>query len=285
MSDRIVSVGSALQSAHSGWAAGFNWVSIRDLDGQWCMSKPDDTVPDRKPLGEAPGSATTPSGPSHAGWSVTSASPGYRSDPVPMDVLLRKVVQATPNVPNSLEPGVQYQATHAPAAPYAAAQPAGVFVANTEPNPVGQQARVGDDASSPRLEVATVATRPRTGPTWWPFALLGGLVVVATTAAIAHKWGRPEARPASLSSATPPAVLPGPAAGSGPSTVFDAASSVGSAAITVPSVGTASAASSATADRPAKLVAPSALVPTARPTSKPTATDPPPSPLIKQSPL
>lgn len=80
-------------------------------------------------------------------------SPRHRSEPEPMDAILRRLGRSKVQVPNSLEPGVARQAVHAPVAPYRPApRDRGVFVEEPieAPPPKPGERQVGTVARQPK---------------------------------------------------------------------------------------------------------------------------------------
>jgi hypothetical protein len=248
-------------------------------------TRDNDTVPDPRPPQESSSDSSDPG--VSGGSSAKSASREYISEPEPMDLLLRKVVQATPDVPNSLEPGIAYQATHAPAAPYGRPELAErvLVQATTEP---GARPVVGEDGSLPRLQVETMAI-PRHRLSANKVAMLAFASVVAIGGAVAFAVVmRPTTRDDRLVAAAPTS-----ASAAVVSTPSPRPSSVSPVPVEPPpppvttlaaSITTVAASVTASTPRVGRLPPqPASLMP--RPRPAPANTEVPPSSLMNQSPL
>jgi hypothetical protein len=181
MSDATLPHGSALESGRPPRADVRDWIPIEDLHGCSMRTRDNDTVPDPRPTQESSGDSSDPA--VSGGASPKSASRQYISEPEPMDLLLRKVVQATPEVPNSLEPGIAYQTTHAPAAPYGRSELDARVLVQPSTDP-GARRFAGEDGAATRLEAETVEI-PRRRFSQNGLAIMVFVGVVAVGAAVA----------------------------------------------------------------------------------------------------
>ncbi len=216
----------------------------------------------------------------------SSSSIMNRSEPEPIDVVLRKLVERPRVVPNSVEPGIRYQATHAPARAYRdAREPRTAAGITTDPQtPGARERRAGE------RQVETVRPSGSQRSLLLALAVTIAVAVLVGLGVALRKGGPP--RPVQPSGALPTAALSVPPAASAVGSLNPATATVAPPTpTTAPQIERAAPAPSNTsprvtgAPRPAKSVHPTAPPSPLAPDSAALPPEPPPSPLIKQTPL
>jgi hypothetical protein len=267
------------------WASRSALESGASPEGGWIpimRTRDNDTIPDPRPAEEPSQASTDPMG------DAASTSRQNNSEPEPMDVILRKVVQATPDVPNSLEPGIAYQATHAPIPAYGGRElePRVVVHRTTDPGRANPYA-ASEGGSRSRIDVETVEIprAPRFNPNWIAVGVFVGVVAIGALALIAlvvrhtsSDGERSVASPSASIMAAPPQPLPVQT-----SALTAAPSSLEAALPPTATVTASVVASTPRGGRAVPVLQPVTNAP--RPKPAPAGTDAPPSPLINQAPL
>lgn len=124
---------------------------------------------------------------------ASTASPMNRSDIEPMDVMLRKLAESKQQVPNSLEPNIEYHAVHSPARPHhPPAQPPVVLDITTDPipralrikNPLAEAPTVLLERQplAPRIALAVIAALIVAGAIFWAARFRGASETVTPAA-------------------------------------------------------------------------------------------------------
>jgi hypothetical protein len=262
-------------------------MAIEDLHG-CCMSTRDhDTAPDPAPTRERSGDATDPMPAVGAGGAQaagTSRLQHHRSEPEPMDVILRKIVEATPNVPNSLEQGVSYQASHAPAHAHQPTREEPRVLLNITTDPGSRFLPSSSDGrSATRLTLEAVEIpRGGTGPFWIFAGVFAGVVVIGGTTVVALELRHASVGrgPAVAAPSRGPVVVPLPSSTPVSTPVAPSRSDVGP--VSLPSAEPSAAVATS---RRVSFPPPQVATSTFRAKAAPAGTAVPPSSLINQAPL
>jgi hypothetical protein len=217
----------------------------------------------------------------------SSSSVMNRSEPEPIDVVLRKLVERPRIVPNSVEPGVRYQATHAPARAYRdALEPKTVAGITTDPQtPGAREPRDGE------RQVETVRRSSSQRSLMFALAVAIAIALLAALGVTLQKGDLP--RPPPASAALPTATLSLPPAASALGSLPPATFPVAPPTPTTPPQTERAAPAPSTVSprvtggtlRPAKSAHPTVSASPLAPDSAGLPPEPPPSPLIKQTPL